>query len=305
MKKKEIIGTDDRNLDVSEIVSGLEEKVKELFLSDDYLNFLQKLSLLHDYSFNNVLLIMQQCPEASMVASFQTFNKMHRRVKKGSKAIKVLCPCPVQYKKEVTRIDEDGNKITEEVDGKRTFFKLGNVFDISQTVATDEEGEIKSFTNELHYDSDFLKQLLTRLKKSQTIPILYDDSLRNGSANGYYKVDNKEIYLKKDMSDLQELKTLVHELSHYYQHEHYKDMITGLSRNDLEVSAESSAYVVLQMIKNSFGIKEIDSSEYSVGYVASWSKDKSLKELKTTLSLISKISNDLFKEISTIIPNPS
>lgn len=195
MKNKEIRGTDNRNLDVSEIVSGLEEKVKELFLSDDYLNFLQKLSLLHDYSFNNVLLIMQQCPEASMVASFQTFNKMHRRVKKGSKAIKVLCPCPVQYKKEVTRIDEDDNKITEEVDGKRTFFKLGNVFDISKTVATDEEGEIKSFTNELHYDSDFLKQLLTRLKKSQTIPILYDDSLRNGSANGYYKVDNKEIYL--------------------------------------------------------------------------------------------------------------
>ena len=305
MKNKEIIGTDNRNLDVSEIVSGLEEKVKELFRSDDYLNFLQKLSLLHDYSFNNVLLIMQQCPEASMVASFQTFNKMHRRVKKGSTAIKVLCPCPVQYKKEVTRIDEDGNKITEEVDGKRTFFKLGNVFDISQTVATDEEGEIKSFTNELHYDSDFLKQLLTRLKKSQTIPILYDDSLRNGSANGYYKVDNKEIYLKKDMSDLQELKTLIHELAHHYQHEKYKELIKDFNRNDLEVSAESTAYVVFNMLKDFYGVAAIDSSNYSVGYVASWSKTKELKELKTTLTLISKISNDLFKEISTIIPNPS
>lgn len=291
--------------DVKEIVSDLEEKIQELFQSDDYLSLLQKMSLLHDYSFHNIILILLQCPKASMIASYTTFNKMHRQVLKGSKAIKILCPCTAKYKKEVANFDENGNSILQEVEEQRTYFKLGNVFDVSQTVAIDETGEIPTFTTTLSFDSDFISKLICGLKKSQTIPIMYDPKLTTDSANGYYRIDTKEIFLKEGMSNLQELKTLVHELSHHYQYEHYKDLIKDFNKHDLEVSAESTAYVVLRMLRDFYGVEEIDSSKYSIGYVAGWSKDKNLKELKTTLTLISKISNDLFKAISTAIPQLS
>lgn len=278
---------------VKDTIKELEGKITELFQSEKYMEYLTKMSMLHNYSYNNILLILTQYPEASMVASMQTFNKMHRKVIKGSKAIKVLCPCPVKSKKAADKNDSSNGITEEEITG--LYFKYGNVFDISQTKATDEKGEIPSFVRELNYNSDFVKQLISILKQSIVIPVNYDTALKAGTANGYYKVDKKEIYLRKDMSDLQTLKTLIHELSHHYQHEHYQELIKSFNRNDLEVSAESSAYVVMQMLKNSYGIPELDSSDYSVGYVASWSKDKSLKELKATLTLITKISNQIFK----------
>lgn len=131
--------------DVSTAIAQLEEKIQDLFASDDYLNFLQKMSLLHDYSFNNVILILMQMPEASMVASYSTFQRMHRQVKKGSKAIKVLCPCKTKYTKQHSSKDENGNTVIEDVTVNKTYFKFGNVFDVSQTFAIDEKGEIKSF----------------------------------------------------------------------------------------------------------------------------------------------------------------
>ena len=237
-----------------------------------------------------------------MIASYTTFNQMHRRVKKGSKALKIICPCPVKKTKQVESKDNFGNTTMEEIEENRTYFRVGNVFDVSQTYPIDEQGEIKSFTTELSLDSEFLQNLILNIKKSQTIPINYDKSLKENSSNGYYKIDSKEIYLKEGMSNLQELKTLIHELAHHYQHEKYKELIKDFNRNDLEVSAESTAYVVFNMLKDFYGVDAIDSSAYSVGYVASWSKTKELKELKTTLTLISKISNDLFKVISTAIP---
>lgn len=287
MKQKIITAT------VKDTIKELEGKVMELFQSEKYMEYLKKVSLLHNYSYSNILLILTQYPEASMVASMQTFNKMHRKVIKGSKAIKVLCPCPVKSKKAADSDDSSNGITNEEITG--LYFKYGNVFDISQTKATDKKGEIPSFATELKYNSDFVKQLISTLKRSIVIPVNYDTALQAGTANGYYRVDEKAIYLRKNMSDLQTLKTLIHELSHHYQHENYQELIKDLGRNDLEVSAESSAYVVMQMLKNSCGIPELDSSDYSVGYVASWSKDKSLKELKATLTLITNISNQIFQ----------
>lgn len=299
--EKENVSLDFKNTKL--ILAELETKVQELFESKDYLNFLQKMSLLHDYSFNNILLILMQNPNASMVASYTTFNHMNRGVKKGSKALKIICPCPVKKTKQIESKDNLGNTITEEVEENRTYFRVGNVFDVSQTYPLNEQGKIPSFTNELSYDSTFLQNLILNIKKSQTIPINYDPALKENSANGYYKIDSKEIYLKEGMNNLQELKTLIHELAHHYQHEKYSNLIKDFNRNDLEVSAESTAYVVFNMLKDFYGVDIFDSSNYSVGYVASWSKTKELSELKTTLTLISKISNDLFKVISTAIPN--
>ena len=283
-----------------EIVAELEKKIQELFQSDDYLKFLHKMSLLHNYSFNNVILILMQMPEATMVASYSTFNKMHRYVKKGSKAIKILCPCIGKKKKDDTDDSDDVQK--NESSNNYLYFKFGNVFDVSQTEAIDESGEFKSFVTMLHYDSTFIQSIIDALKDAHSIKISYDSSL-NGSTNGYYKIVEKEIYLKEGLSRLHELKTLIHELAHHYQLEYYESLVAGFNRNDLEVSAESIAYVTLTMLSNFYGLPEFDSSSYSVGYIAGWSKDKSLSELKNTLSLISNISNSLFLIISNAIPN--
>ena len=65
---------------------------------------------------------------------------------------------------------------------------------------------------------------------------------------------------------------------------------TARNRNTEEVEAESISYAVCQY----FGIQ---TGENSFGYIATWSKDKDLKELKASLETINKTSCELINDI--------
>ena len=144
--------TKEYNKEISKALQKLEQGVKDIFTSENYLNYLKFFSQFHNYSVNNVIMILMQYPTASRVASFKTWNKLGLKVKKGSKGIKVLVPIPYSYTKEkvVTdefnnvRYDKNGNKVVEETEINGVTFRLGNVFDISQV-----EGEFPKLTNEL------------------------------------------------------------------------------------------------------------------------------------------------------------
>lgn len=281
-----------------QIVEQLEKGVSEVFESDQYKQYLQVMSKFHSYSYNNILLIAMQCPGATMVAGFESWQRLFKRhVSKGEKAIKILAPCP--YKKVIMQDvtdpithqpirDAKGEVIKEKVQIMVPAFRPVSVFDVSQTegeplpeMATVQEllGEVDGF--------DTLQEIV----ESMAPCALYHRDIE-GSAKGYYSPDKNEIVIKNGLSQQQEIKTLIHEIAHSLLHnsEKVKESKTKISRNDMEVQAESVAYTVCSALG-------IDTSDYSFGYIAGWSNGKDIKELKNALDLICDTSSSMIFHI--------
>ena len=283
-----------RQQQMNEILKTLEEGVRQVFTSENYIKYLETFSKFHEYSFNNIILILMQCPQASFVASYQDWNKKFKRiVKKGEHGIKILVPTPKRIIIDQEINNSDGTTSIQKVETKRLYFKPGYVYDISQTISK----ELPSLARNLEYNSNSLKKLINLLFASSQIPILYDYSLKENDVNGYYSLVQKKIFLKSSLSDLHKLKTIIHEYSHFLQETRYAKQIYGYNKSTKEIIAESTAFCVIEMLNNSLNISKLSSKEYSFGYIAGWGSHD-LKELKETLRLISEISNTIFEWIS-------
>jgi hypothetical protein len=257
---------------VKEIVSRLEDGVKNLFDSEAYKNFLEVMAKFYNYSANNCLLIALQCPTASYVAGYSAWQtKFKRQVRKGEKAIKILAPCPHKFVKEVE--NEDGSKEEREI--CYTTFRTANVFDVSQT-----EGEdLPSICKEVGDEVENFEELFGKLEKVSPVKISFED-IQTG-ANGYFSTADKKIVVKAGMPQGQTLKTTVHEIAHAILHDKDSGEEKGADRKTKEVQAESVAYTVCNFLG-------LDTSEYSFGYVAGWSTGKEVKELQNSLEVIRK-----------------
>lgn len=274
---------------VKELSEKLEDRIKNLFESDKYKTFLKVMSKFHNYSFRNSILIMMQKPEATYVAGFNKWNTFKRKVNKGEKGIKIFAPSPVKKKVEQYKKDEKGNfvyengkKVIEEVEQIIPKYKITHVFDISQT-----NGEpLPSLTEELKGNVEDFNNFKKALEKSTNFNISYGSI--KGEAKGYCTPALKRIMVKKNMSEVQTIKTLLHEIAHAELHTS-KD---GKSRAVKEVEAESIAFIV----SNYYGI---DTSDYSFGYLAGWSSDKELGELKESLDTIQKTAASLIDKIDS------
>lgn len=287
---------EERKEEMNCILQQLEDGVRNVFESDNYIEYLKVYSKFYNYSINNIILILQQNPSATHVASFKDWNtKFHRIVKKNEKGIRILVPTPKKIIQDKTITIEDGSTETIQVERKQMYFKQGYVFDVSQTTGE----ELPSLVKQLTCESDTIDDIINKIISSSEIPINYDASLKENSPNGYYRPATEEIFIKPSLSSLHRLKTITHELSHYYQDRKYQDITKDYDRQTLEVIAESTAFCVLQMLANTFNMEQLDSSDYSFGYVAGWGS-KDLKELKATLSLISDISNSIYSWFSTL-----
>ena len=157
-------------------------------------------------------------------------------------------------------------------------YKIVHVFDISQT----EGKDLPTIAKELEGRIDNFKLLKNSIINISPVPIEFNKI--EGTSKGYYDPNNKLIKIKESMSEKQTIKTLIHELAHSKLHDNI------INRNAAEIEAESIAYVV----SNHFNI---DTSSYSFQYIASWSKDKDLKELKSSLNTIIKTSNEIISII--------
>ena len=282
---------------MKEITDRLETGIQELFESERYKAYLTTMSKFHSYSFNNTLLIAMQ--GGQLVAGYNKWrDDFHRNVKKGEKAIKILAPAPFKAKKEVQKLDaqgrpvmgKDGKPVTEVQEIQVPAFKIVSVFDVSQT-----EGEplpsigVEELTGSVERYGEFFKAL----EQTSPVPIGFEDI--PGGSHGYYHLTEKRIAIQEGMSELQTLKTAIHEIAHSKLHaiDPEAPAIEQADRPDSrtrEVQAESVAYAVCQH----YGL---DTSDYSFGYVAGWSSGKDLKELKAPLETIRATAHELITTI--------
>ena len=256
------------------------------------------MSKFHDYSLNNTLLIVMQKPDASLVAGFNKWrDEFERHVKRGEKGIKILAPAPYKIKKEQEKLDpdgkpiigEDGKPVTEQKEITVPAFKVVSVFDVSQTDGKEiPDIAVDSLTGSVEQYEDFFKAL------EQTSPVPVGFERIESGAHGYYHNAEKRIALNEGESELQTVKTLIHEIAHAKLHDidlnAPPEQQERPSRRTREVEAESIAYTVCQH----FGL---DTSDYSFGYVAGWSSDKDIKELKASLETIRATASELITEI--------
>lgn len=263
---------------IDDITKQLEEGVKAVFESDKYKEYLDFMGKFYDYSVNNIILIMHQMPSASLVAGYKTWqNKFKRQVRKGAKAIKILAPCPHKAIKIV-----DG----EEQEIRWTSFRAVSVFDVSQTDGDAlPTGCVQMLSGKVQGYAGLVKKLMA----VSPVPITYESI--QGGANGCYKLDEKRIVIRQGMSELQTVKTMVHEISHAVLHDKDNGMEKDANKHSREVQAESVSYIVC----NALGL---DTSDYSFGYVAGWSTGKEMKELVESLDVIRKAAVELVEKLN-------
>lgn len=272
---------------VKALTEQLEAGVKEVFESEQYKTYLKTMSKFHQYSFGNVLLILMQCPEASLVAGFQTWKRhFGRTVKKGEHGIQIIAPTQRSRLVKQDRLDPDTQRPVIGLDGvpeqepvfvNYQSFRVTYVFDVSQT----EGKELPSYgVDELTGDVPYFDSMFSAVEKLAPVPIEYRLA---AAAKGSYNCLERKIYVNEGMSQVQTLKTLIHETAHALLHDSsvLDDEIPKKDRHTKEVEAESIAYVVCQH----FGI---DTSDYSFPYVTGWSRGKELPELKASLECISR-----------------
>ena len=282
---------------MKEITDRLETGIQELFESERYKAYLTSMAKFHSYSFNNTLLIAMQ--GGQLVAGYNKWrDEFHRHVKKDEKGIKILAPAPYKVKKEVPKLDEqgqpvmdkDGNPVTEKKEIQVPAFKIVSVFDVSQT-----EGEplpsigVDELAGSVEQYEDFFKAL----EQTSPVPMAFEDI--PGGSHGYYHLSEKRIAIQENMSELQTLKTAIHEIAHAKLHaiDPETPVTEQADRPDSrtrEVQAESVAYAVCQH----YGLY---TSDYSFGYVAGWSSGKDLKELRASLETIRATAHELITTI--------
>lgn len=278
---------------MKELTDQLERGVIDVFESDNYKKYLLTISKFHCYSSNNCILILQQKPDATFVASYRDWKeKFHRNVRKGEKGIRILCPAPYKIMVEKEKIDPvsgrpmigaDGSVLKEKIQKIIPHYKIGMTFDISQT-----EGEpLPEIVKPLESDVNGYDAIMEILLDVSPVPVEWKEI--SGAARGYYHPGEKRIAIRADMSQLQTIKTLIHEIAHAKLHD-IDDRKQVPDKTTREIEAESVAFITCKYLG-------LDTSEYSFGYIATYSENKELSELKKSLDKIRKGAHELIEDI--------
>lgn len=284
---------------LKEITDSIETGIKELFESDKYKEYLQTMSRFHRYSVNNQMLIYMQKPAATHVASFSKWrDQFGRNVKRGEKGIKIIAPTPYKKKVEETKLDpdtklpmldENGKVIKEEKEIQVPMYRVVSVFDVSQT----EGKPLPQLVSDLSGNVQNYDAFVEAIRRSSDVPITFEPM--DQSMDGYFSLDEQKIVIRSDMSEVQTVAALLHEMAHSKLHnakfsDEHNPETAKISRSTEEVQAESIAFTVSAY----YGIK---TDENSLAYIALWSKDKELPELKSSLEIINKTANKMITDI--------
>ena len=291
---------------IKQIVAGIEDSIQQIFQSEQYMDYLRTMSRFHSYSVNNTILIHMQMPNATQVAGFNKWkNQFGRHVKRGEKGLTVIAPTPFKKKIEEMKLDPDtkapvldgeGKVVMEEREIEIPMFKPVKVFDVSQT----EGRPLPSLVTDLTGNVQHYEAFMEALRRTSPMPI-YMEPLRPG-LDGLCNFTKQTISVREGMSQVQTVCATVHETAHAVLHDKEHIRLTAAAgdetkeppkpkdKNTMEVEAESVSYTVCQY----YGI---ETGANSLGYIATWSKDRSLPELKASLETISKTASALITSI--------
>jgi len=253
------------------------------------------------------MLIWVQKDDAEYVTSFKTIKNMGYKVNNGAKGIKIFIPNfynivklkvdndKYEYKPYFLLSDEEKEKYKDKKDDTITFhkqklsgFSLGNVFDVKDTnMPMDQiDLELNPIINDTKAD-----ELIDCFIKT-----IYNDGFKvkymelSDTKKGYCDFSNNTIVVRKGMGNIMQLKVLIHEYAHALAHKHltnnHRDYMEH--RNQYEMEAESIAYVVSRYLNMS-------TTDYSLNYLYSWSKDKDFKEIDESLNTIVNYSKKIIK----------
>jgi Zn-dependent peptidase ImmA (M78 family) len=270
--------------DIKALNKHLKQGISNYLKSDTYKNYLSFLSHFHHYSNTNNRLILGQRPDAQLIASAKKWKDQGRYINKGEKALYIYAPINVIKK------DQSGNPILDEKgkEIKKTFFKLVPVFDATQTNGK----ELPKALNELNQDFEN-KETFVRVFKTfkEVSSASINFSKMNGDTKGYYQPETNQIVVAKGLGQEQTIKTLIHEITHAELHASSTSKFGSPQYSQNEFEAESVAYIVA----NHFGI---DSSEYSFGYLSSWTNQgDDLQNFEVSLEKITNEANQLIEKI--------
>lgn len=274
-----------------EIQEKLEQGVREIFESGKYAEYVATMSRFPHYSSTNCILIASQCPGASLVCGYKKWQTdFNRTVKRKERGIMIIAPFtykvtvnePVLDEQQRPVLDAGGKQMTEPTEEELRSFRPVYVFDLSQTSGAPLPSLVKKLDGRVE---DFAK-LKDALVAVSPVPVSFETI--NGKANGYFSPAEHRIVVKSDMPELQTIKTLLHEMAHAtLEHGSKEDR---WNRTTKEVQAESVAYWITQML-------ELDTSDYSFGYISGWSRDKEVTELKENLDLIKKTAEGIMAHL--------
>lgn len=287
MPKKDYPSREQR---MKDLTRQLEQGIREVFDSGKYTEYLAAMSRFHHYSARNVLLIQMQLPNATRVASAKKWREeFGRHINRGEKAIYIIAPAPIVRKVERQKIDpdtkapmldENGHVIMEEKEFQVPLFRPVPVFDVSQT----DGKPLPQLAENLSGDVRQYEVFMEALRRTAPVPITFEPMAAN--MDGYFSADGQRIAIREGMSQVQTVSAAVHEITHSILHGQKDEK----SRSTEELEAESVSYVVCQY----YGI---ETGANSLGYLASWSKDRELSELRACLDTISKTANGLITGI--------
>lgn len=273
------------NEKMQEILDKLEEGVRTFFSSERYTQYLDVMSRFYKYSLNNQILIAAQKPEATYVAGFNAWNRnFERHVRKGERAIYILAPQKIKIDVKTGETDINGEAITEKKE--ILTFRPVPVFDVSQTEGKKLPELISELTGTVENYDEFM------MAAAVAAPFHINIQEVTTEAKGWCDYVSENIVLKAGMSELQTVKTALHETAHARIHAP-KDA-GNKSREQKEVEAESIAYTVCRH----FGL---DTSEYSFGYVAAWAGSQETEVLKSCLETIRSESVEMIEIIEGVM----
>lgn len=254
----------------------LTEGLEKYANSDEYKNLLSVMGKFYSYSANNCILIATQCPDASYVAGYNKWHDdFHRQVKKGAHAIRIKSP--MKYEDKETGEEKLG-------------FKSSYVFDIADTYQIPGKPPVKIGVEELHGTVKNYSNLISCLTSTSPVPVEFKSFKK--SANGYFNKTENKIVVKDTLSELQSVKTLVHEIAHSLLHSDNPEIENEeKNREWKEFEAESVAFIVCKYLN-------LDTGEYSFPYILSWSKNQFQEFLKEDLPTIQKTSNYIIDKLN-------
>ena len=276
--------------DTKALAEHLKEGMKNYLDSDQFKSFLDTMSKFHNYSLNNIHLLKMQNPNVTQVASFNKWKTdFERTVKKGAKALKVWVPYQVKTKIPENQKELNFSPSENEMDQKEitvTRFKLGNVFDVSQTEGKELPKAIHELTGSVK-DYEDLYRAAKAVSMDNQVPISFEE-IKRENTRGYYSPNENRIVISKKLKGEEHiLKTIFHEMAHADLHKGTNAQYGDDQYRKQELQAESVAYVVA----SHFGF---DTSSYSFGYLAIWSKDKNgFEDMVEQLQVVQKEAKSL------------